>query len=383
MKGVIQTGQLRNALGKILSVVENKAARPNLAYALIEADGESFSISATNVEVSSKVIVDGRIDDGGRFCVDAKKLSDILREMPEGSVEMNLKDNSLGIKKDGIFYSLLTHAGDHFPRLSFERREKGFSLRVGQIQDIIAKISHAISVDETRGVQLNGIYLSQLDGKLRGVATDGHRFAMIDTDIEWKGPDDLQDGIIIPKKGVSELKKMTEYDKDTMVFLSVEDGSLHASVDDGYFINIRLVPREYPNYKNIIPEKSAFTVGVDKTSLIDAVRRIKIMSNEKSHGVKILLGHGEMQISTNNPVLGNASEKIPVEFDKEDVEIGFNARYLMDSLSVFNEGSVEIKFDNSTLPVVLKSPVLPNYLGIVMPFKIIKCKDRQKGESLR
>ena len=370
MKAVIKTSELRGALGKILSVVENKAARPNLAYALVEADDKSLSLSATNVEVSSKAIVKGRVENAARFCVDAKKLSDILREMPEGSVEMELKDNSLGIKMGEIFYSLLTHPGEGFPNLSFEHPNKIFSLRVEQLQDIITKVSHAISVDETRGIHLNGIYLSRVDGKLRGVATDGHRFAMLDTEIPWNDDGILENGVIIPKKGVSELKKMTEYDKDTTVSLSVDDASLYSSVGDGYFVNVRLVPREYPNYKNIIPERSSFAVGVDKMSLLDAVRRIKIMSSEKSHGVKMLLSRGEMQISTNNPGLGNANEKIPIKFDEEDVEIGFNARYLIDSLSVFDGGDVDIKFDNSTLPVVLSSSGQPNYLGIVMPLKL-------------
>ena len=371
MRAVVQTNELRHALSKVLSVVENKAARPNLAYALVEAEESAFSISATNVEVSSRVIVGADIGDGGRFCVDAKKLSDILREMPEeNSIEMELKDNSLGIKKDDIFYSLLTHTAKDFPHLSFEHQSKEFCLKVGQLQEIITKVSHAISVDETRGIHLNGIYLSWIDGKLRSVATDGHRFAMLDTEIQWGEPEEIQNGIIIPRKGVSELKKMTEYDSGTLISLSVDDTSLYASVDGNHSISVRLVPREYPNYKNIIPEKSSFKARIDKTPLLNAVRRIKIMSNEKSYGVKILLGHGKMRISASNPSLGNASEKIDVDFDEQDMEIGFNAKYLIDSLSVFGDGPLEIKFDNSTLPVVLKSSRLPNYLGIVMPLKL-------------
>ena len=370
LKAVIQTNELSHALSRILSVVENKTTRPNLAYALVEAEGPVLSISATNVEVSSKVVVGAHIESGGHFCVDAKKLSDILREMPEGSMEMELKDNSLGIKKGGIFYALLTHAGEDFPHLSFDHQGKEFCLRASQLQEVISKVSHAISVDETRGVHLNGIYLSWVDGKLRSVATDGHRFAMLDTEIQRGEPEEIQNGIIIPKKGVSELKKMTEYNDDTFISLSVDGTSLYASVDGNYFISVRLVPREYPNYKNIIPEKSSFRASIDKSPLLDAVRRIKIMSNEKSHGVKILLGHGKMQISASNPSLGNASEKIPVDFGEQDMEIGFNAKYLIDSLSVFDDGPLEIKFDNSALPVVLQSSRLPNYLGIVMPLKL-------------
>jgi DNA polymerase-3 subunit beta len=205
---------------------------------------------------------------------------------------------------------------------------------------------------------------------LRAVATDGHRLSLLETDLGENNIESLVNGIIIPRKGVNELKKLADTFQDAEITIAVDDSFLYASIADQYFISLRLIAREYPKYQAVIPSKTTFTMTADRDSFFDAVRRIKIMSNEKSNGVKVRLSGEEMTIMANHPSLGDALETIPVNYDGGEMEIGFNAKYLIDTLSTFDEGDISLELNNEMSPVIIKSNNLPNYLGIIMPLRL-------------
>ncbi len=370
MKITIQAQALRDAVNKVLSVVDKKNSRPILTNCLVKCVGQKLELIATDLEVSSKIILNAKVENEGSFCINSKNIADILRELPNEELVMNVDGNNmLNLTCKNINYSLLITSADEFPQLGFQNQNSEFRLKTKQIAHIINKTSHAISTDETR-LYLNGIYLQLTDGKLRSVAIDGHRLALLDTN-EFIGENKfLVDGVIVPRKGISELKKIADSYPDDEVSISLDDSFMFVNAKNEYFLSIRLIAREYPKYQTVIPSKTTNRFHIDRNAILNAVKRIRILSNEKTNGVKLNIRPGELVISTNHPALGQATEVLPIAYEGKATEIGFNAKYLIEGLSVLNETDVTFEFNNELLPVVMKADDLPEFLGIIMPLKL-------------
>lgn len=370
MKLSIQAHILREAINKLLSVVDKKNSRPILTNCLLRSQGKKLEIIATDLEVSAKIILDANIEKEGSFCINSKNIADILRELPNDDLQMAVENgNLLNLNCKNINYSLLITSADEFPQLNFQNQSSEFRLKTKQISHIINKCSHAISTDETR-LYLNGIYLQLTDSKLRSVAIDGHRLALLDTH-EFIGDNKfLVDGVIVPRKGISELKKIADTYPEDDVAISLDDSFMFVNARNEYFLSIRLIAREYPKYQTVIPAKTTNRFHIDRNAILNAVKRIKILSNEKTNGIKLNVQPGELVISTNHPALGQAVEKLPISYEGKATEIGFNAKYLIESLSVLNETDVIFEFNNELSPVVIKAEDLPEFLGIIMPLKL-------------
>jgi DNA polymerase III subunit beta len=372
MRSTLNTERFRNALHQILSVVDKKGTKQILSYLLISGTDNVLTMTATDLEVSAKCSLEGNIEESGSFCVNAKNLFDILKELPNTNVELNYiqEENQLKVSCGDIHFVLLTYSQEEFPPLYFEIRDNSFSLNSDQLLQIINKTSFAISTDETR-IFLNGLFLQILDNKLRAVSLDGYRLALLDTNLEILQNESLQHGIIIPRKGVAELKKLAVNYPNKNLTISVDDSFIYTKVEEEYFLTIRLIAREFPKYSNIIPNKTSFSLKTKREDLFDAVRRIKIMSNEKSNAIRVKLTEDEMIVGANNPALGNAVEKLNVEYTGKEMETGLNARYLIDTLNIFDDGDdVILEFNNEISPVLIRSSNMDNFLGIVMPLKL-------------
>ncbi|MGE3608856.1 MAG: DNA polymerase III subunit beta [Bacteriovoracaceae bacterium] len=370
MKLTIQSQILRDAINKVLSVVDKKNSRPILTNCLLRSQGQKLEIVATDLEVSAKILLNAKIDQEGSFCINSKNIADILRELPNDDVVLNVDNNNLlNLNCKNISYSLLVTSADEFPQLSFQNQSSEFRLKTKQIAHIINKTSHAISTDETR-LYLNGIFLQLTDHKLRSVAIDGHRLALLDTP-EFIGENKyLIDGVIVPRKGISELKKIADTYPEDDVSISLDDSFMFVNARNEYYLSIRLIAREYPKYQTVIPSKTTNRFYIDRNAILNAVKRIKILSNEKTNGVKLHVQNDQLIISTNHPALGQATETLPISYDGKSTEIGFNAKYLIETLSVLNETDVTFEFNNELSPIVIKADDLPDFLGIIMPLKL-------------
>lgn len=370
MKLTIQSHVLRDAINKVLSVVDKKNSRPILTNCLIRTQGQKLELIATDLEVSAKIILNAKIDAEGSFCINSKNISDILRELPNEELLLNVDNNNLlNLNCKNINYSLLITSADEFPQLNFQNQSSEFRIKTKQIAHIINKTSHAISTDETR-LYLNGIYLQMTDSKLRAVAIDGHRLALLDTH-EFIGENKfLTDGVIVPRKGISELKKIADTYPEDEAAISLDDSFMFVNARNEYYLSIRLIAREYPKYQTVIPSKTTNRFHIDRNAILNAVKRIKILSNEKTNGIKLNVSTNQLTISTNHPALGQANETLPIAYEGKATEIGFNAKYLIESLSVLNETDVTFEFNNELSPVVIKADDLPEFLGIIMPLKL-------------
>lgn len=372
MEFKVLVSDLRDAINKIVSVVDKKSTRPILTYAKISVQENQIEVSATDLEVAAKLKVNAHSNTNGEFCVNAKNLSEILQALRSENelITMSLEDESnLNLTLNNVQYKLLVYKSDDFPHLAFGNIQNEFLISSKNILEIINKTSYAISNDETR-LYLNGIFLQDTDGKLRAVSTDGHRLALLDTDVEINNIENLVNGIIVPKKGINELKKIAETYLENDLKISVDDSFMYVSAEDNYFLSIRLIAREYPKYQAVIPNKTTFTLTAEKELFLDAVKRIKIMANEKSNGVRAKLTENEIILSANHPSYGDAHETIPVRYDGKEMEIGFNARYLMDALSIIADNEIVMEINNELTPVIIRTDSMQNYLGMVMPLKL-------------
>jgi len=194
--------------------------------------------------------------------------------------------------------------------------------------------------------------------------------ALIETELNNNKIEALINGIIIPKKGVTELKKIAETYPDKEISISVDESFIYLNANNSYLLAIRLIAKEYLKYQAVIPKKTTFYADIEKNAFLDAVRRIKIMANERSNGVKLILKENEMTVAANHPSLGEAQEKIHIQYSGKEFEIGFNAKFLIDTLSIFGDEEIRLEFNNELSPVAIKSSKNQNYLSIVMPLKL-------------
>lgn len=371
MKILIESHKLRDGLNKILTVIDKRNARPILTNCQINVSSDKLELIATDMEVTAKIILKAEVNSVGSFCINTKNIFEIVRELPDSQIELDIDQdkNILNLNCKNINYSLLITSSDEYPQVTFGNNSQPFELSSKNLLNIISKTSHAISTDETR-VNLNGIYLQQHDDKLRSVAIDGHRLALLDINDFTEVNQTLTDGVIIPKKGINELKKMADGYPDKNLQISIDESFIYVSAGEEYYLSVRLIAREYPKYQTVIPSKTAYSITLERNSLLNAVKRIRLLSNEKTNGVKLSITTTELKISADHPSLGHATERIPIHYEGKELEIGFNAKYMVDSLTVLDVADIIYEFNNELSPVIIRSHEEENFLGIIMPLKI-------------
>ncbi|MCB9092946.1 MAG: DNA polymerase III subunit beta [Halobacteriovoraceae bacterium] len=370
MKISIENNLLKESLNKILPVIDRKSSRPILANFYLSAMNGVLDLQGTDLEVSTKMLIECDTEEKGSFCINAKNFSDIIRELPEGLTSLELAENNLlHIKNKSIHFSLLTISSEDYPSVNFEIPDNALTIESESISTLINKTSFAMSTDETR-MMLNGLYLQSIDETLRVVAIDGHRLAMLDSnDLNGKS-DYLKDGVIIPRKGVYEIKKLAESNPGSKIKIHFDDSFVYFQMNDTHFLSIRLIAREYPKYQTVIPNKTVGSMVFRKEELSNAVKRIRLLANEKTHGIKFHIDNNKMQVSAQHPTLGKAMEEIDIDYQGEVLEIGFNAKYVLESLNVFEEEELNLEFNNSLSPVILKSNQTPDFLTVIMPLRV-------------
>jgi DNA polymerase-3 subunit beta len=370
MKIEVESNVLRDAFKKIGSVVDQKISRPILTNCLFKAEKNRIEITATDLEVSIKINVNAKVINPGSICINTKNIFEILKELPNNVIYLEVTNqNSVKIQCENIDYSLMAINSDEYPRLNFNTTTEPFKLKSSEVIEMVNKTLHAVSSDETR-VFLTGIFLQVQEGKLRSVAIDGHRMALLDLKMMDKYPAPLKDGIIIPRKGINEFKKMADSIPDGDINIYIDDSFLYLEVNSDYVMNIRLISREYPKYRSVIPVKTQYHFSIDREHILNAVKRIRILSNEKTNGIKMLVNQKNLTLSTNHPSLGQATEVIQIDYSGKDMDIGFNAKYLLDTLQVLPNGKINFEFNNELSPIIIKSPQDENFLGVIMPLKI-------------
>lgn len=371
MKFTISGKDLKTALGRIISISDKKVSHGQLNECLFKVNKNKIQILSTDNEIFAKVNIEGNSDSEFEFSTNSKSLFDIVKELTDENLYFELlsDNNILKLSTRNSFYQLLTYNNEAFNFCPFPHSVETIVISRLSLLQMLSLTSYAVSNDETR-IYLNGLFLQEVNESLRMVATDGHRLSMLEAEFSGSGNDYLLNGVILPKKGIQELKRICESKDVDKLEIYIDDTFIYVKNNSDYELSIRQITRDYPKYQAVIPSKTKTNFSVDKNSFFDAVKRIKVISNEKSNQIRLSIGKGQAELSANHPSLGKAKEIVPIKYEGDSLEIGFNAKYLVDALGVINEDEVLFELNNEISPIVLKSPNQPNYLGIIMPLKL-------------
>jgi DNA polymerase-3 subunit beta len=375
MKLKVSKDLLLGSLEDIQGIVERKSAMPILSHFLFDCTGEIPLLYATDLETAIRETIEVKAEKKGVVAIPARPFISIVKEL-EGEITLEEGENfSLKISSGNINFNLACLDPKEFPNWPDIDPVVEINLRVDLLRTLIEKTVYAASDSDTRYV-FNGILLHLQRDSLRAVGTDGHRLALYKSNIdltiggesnssgELKVPEEVK--VILPKKAVSELRRLIEAQ---MVTLKI--GKNHVLVKTpGIEFLTKVIEGTYPNYEQVIPRSAARRLRVEKEALEKALRRVSIISRERSNAVKFELSPSQLLISASNPDLGTAEERLPVDFDGDPFTIGFNARYILDSLDVIEKEWVIMEFNDPLGPSLLKGEDDEEYLSVIMPMRI-------------
>ncbi|NMB76002.1 MAG: DNA polymerase III subunit beta [Myxococcales bacterium] len=374
MEFTISTEELSKGLYRAQGIVEKKSGMPILSNVLFVATpDQKITISATDLEISMIGEYKAEVKTEGRVTVSAKHLYEIVRYMPKGQLKIKKLDNNWAeVRSGSIEYKIMGMPAEDFQNIPEVNLSELAEIDCSSLKKLISKTIYSISNDETRYV-LNGAYLESVgDSALRMVATDGHRLAMMDVDTKDKILQKIfTKGIIIPKKGLIEMQRLLESDQ-VKCKIGIDKNSLIFHMDS-LTIVMRLLEGTFPEYNHVIPKDLKTKIVLDRKSFFESLRRVSILAQDRTDrtlSIKLNLNKGKMQVTTNNPDLGEAREDISIDYNGKEFSVGFNARYLMDALSSIETEKVDFSIEDDLSPGMLKPFDDKTYTCVVMPMRI-------------
>ncbi len=367
----IDRDQLYRSISRVQSIIEKRSNMPILSMVLISTADGAINISATDLEISYQQQIPAEIIAPGNVTISGRKLFEILKESKNPNIYIKENENNwIFITDDAAKYNLACLPADEYPIFVEPEDVPTIEIEGDILQEMIAKTIYSVTMDEA-GFKLSGIYVEKvaIEGKtfLRMVSTDGHRLSLVDKEIA--GLEDLmvEGGIMIPKKGMAELSKMAA--EGGTVHLGFKKNNCMAKRKDAVIV-IRLLESKFPDYSAVIPKSANYFLKIDRDTLLDGMRKMIILSSESYKGVKITLENNNMELVSINPDLGDAQENLKVEFQREPLEAGFNARYFIEALQAMESDVVDLGFIDNSSPCLLKGSEDKGFLGLIMPMRL-------------
>jgi DNA polymerase-3 subunit beta len=338
-----------------------------LGNVLFEAKNDRLTLSGTDLEVGIQISLDAQVDQPGKLTLSTKHITDITKELPNQAMFFNLKPNHwVEITCQKARFNVVSLSAEGYPNLPLFEEKNYLYANSERLSEMIDKTEFAVSTDATR-YHLNGVYLEIIDnGMIRLTATDGHRLSFIDYEV-FNKPLELKRGVVIPRKGLSELHKMLQGTKN--IGIAFEKGYLYAKSESA-FLFVRLIEADYPDYRQVIPQSLDKTAKLKREDLLGALKRVSLMAHEKSKGVKLNIQDGTLSVASSNPDMGEARDEINIEYSGEPAEIGFNAKYMLDCLEVMKDTEIEFHFKDKTKPGLIQSANSKNHTYVIMPMRI-------------
>lgn len=373
MKFVVDREAFTRALARIQGVLSRKATLPVLSNVLIEAGEDGLRVAATDLDVTFDGVVEARVVEPGRTTVDGKRLFDVVRSLPGLEVDIEVgEDEKVVLRCKNTEFMLLGSPADDYPGLPDAKGADMVPVDAEALKELIDRTRFSVSTDESRP-NLNGVFFRCMgEGRIRMVSTDGHRLSQGERDARTdEAPIPEREGVIIPRKGVEELKKLLdEAAGKSAVAFGFLDNNLVVSAD-GVVLFIRLIDAAFPDYRQVIPKSSERRVVLDRMPFLNSLKRIGLLASERTHGVRIELRPGRMTLLSDNPDLGKAREEMPVEgYEGSELIIAFNARYVRDILSTLSAPKVEMALNEALSPGLFREHQNDDYLFVVMPMRI-------------
>ncbi|MDR4478943.1 MAG: DNA polymerase III subunit beta [Nitrospira sp.] len=376
MKVRIGREELLTGLQRVQGVVEKRNTMPILSNILLEAKHDGAEIVATDLELGMRGLYKATVLEAGGVTISARKLYEIIKELPSGEIELTSGDNNWTTIHAGKsqFKVVGLPSGD-YPALPSIEREGLTPLAGAGLLELIRKTLFAAGDNDARYI-LNGLLVSLTTTEkktmlLRLVGTDGHRLAVAEREVGTPNAKQPAQDIkaIIPKKAAQEMRRLLEEGGDEEPLIGFTK-NLMIFRKSGLLLTSRLMEGNYPNYQQVVPKESGKRIAVNRGLLESALRRVSVLSKDKANAVKVSFAPGGMTLFSSNPDYGEATEELVARYEGEALNTGFNARYLLDALSVMDGESVSLQMDTALSPCLIQEAESPGFKCVVMPIKI-------------
>jgi len=366
MKFSIERDLLLKPLQSLCGVVEKRQTLPILSNLLVKVEKNKLYLTATDLEVEMHTSISVKGTDPGETSFSARKFLDICRTLPEGALIDVSKDASkVTIKSGKSRFSLTTLDPSEFPSVDAVEQGVSFSIAQNTFRRLIENTQFAMAQQDVR-YYLNGLMLELSQKGLRCVATDGHRLAMCDGDVEIRTPEIKQ--VIVPRKAIIELGRLLDTTDDE-IRVDVGTNHIHTVFGETTFTS-KLIDGRFPDYQRVVPQGGNKIVIADKELLKQSLTRVSILSNEKYRGVRFTVSDGLLQVQAHNPDQEEAEEELSVDYTGGDLEIGFNVTYFIDVLNVIPTDKVQIVLLDSSSSCLIQEPGNEDCKYVVMPMRL-------------
>ena len=365
---------LLKGISRVQGILEKRSHMPILSTVLLTTKDNELEISATDLEIGFQNSYPVEIIRPGTITISGKKLLDITKETDSKKIYISEKDNNwIYISDNNAHYNLSCLPADEFPVLTEPEDMIMIQIDGNMLAEMINKTIHSITMEEA-GFKLSGVFMERIDkggeGFLRMVATDGHRLSLVDK----KTPDiqkiEMEQGVMIPRKGLIELNKLAL--ENGTIFFGLKQNNLVAKKGKALIV-IRLLDAKFPDYQNVIPERGEDKeniITINRKPLLEAMRRMMIIRTDQYQGVKMNIGINYLEMVSVNPDLGNAEEKVEVKYEGEPIEMGFNPRYFIDALQPMDSDIVYLDIKDQTSPCLITGDQDDGFLGLIMPMRV-------------
>ncbi|SFO39888.1 DNA polymerase III, beta subunit [Cohaesibacter marisflavi] len=372
MKVTLERATLLKSLNHVHRVVERRNTIPILSNVMLRAEGGDLVFKATDLDLEVLETAPAMVEIGGATTVPAHMLYDIVRKLPDGSqvtLETNEEQTALAIIAGRAHFTLQILPVTDFPDITAGEFSHHFTIPALDLKKLIDHTQFAISTEETR-YYLNGIYVHSLDidgaSVLRAVATDGHRLAQA----QLPAPAGAQGmpGVIVPRKTVSEVQKLIE-DPEANIAVELSETKIRLTIGP-VVLTSKLIDGTFPDYEKVIPKGNDKVMKIENALFAQAVDRVSTVSNERGRAVKLSLQPNSLVLSVSNPDSGTATDELTVEYESDPMEIGFNARYLLDITNQLESDSAQFRLADSGSPTLIQDDGDNNTLYVLMPMRV-------------
>jgi len=364
MEVVIDRDAFLKGLQMVQNIVEPRQTLPILANVLLEAEGESVRMTATDLEVGARVSVPAKVGAKGAITVSARKLAEIVKELAAAAVALKVTENvTVSLRCGGATYRLVGLAPDDFPPVVPASPQSWVTLEAKILREMLTQTSFAVSHDETR-YALNGVLFVFQGKDVRMVATDGHRLALSTRSLGQAIPSATG---IVPRKAVTEIMRVLGAGEEVQIAITENQFVLQMP---NFVMTARLIEGQFPNYDAVIPRTQPGRLAAPRSSLTAALRRVAVMAEERNKPVKLALSPGSLKVTASSQDLGEAEEILEVEYAGEEMVIGFNSRYLLEAMAALDEDQVMFEIKDAQSPGVIKSAEGEGYCCVIMPMRI-------------
>lgn len=362
MKFKVSKEALFNGLQGVQNVVGVRSTLPILANVLLTAEKERLWMTTTNLDVSVKVGIEATVSSAGATTLPVKRLASIAREVQE-EVSIEVDDKDVAVVTSGSSYFKINGLSEEdFPPVPKPESEYGYHLDQGMFREMLRRTAYAASTDESRYV-LNGVLMSFRGGKVAMVATDGRRMALVEQEIEV--PREAEADMILPTKAVNELHhtlrdsgELKIYGKGNQVLFTFGDTLVASKLIDG----------TYPNYRQVIPSQCQERITIERESLLAALRRVSLLSTEKTSAVKVNFAKNRMTLTMSSPDVGESRDSLPIKYAGKEMSVSFNPEFMMDPLKNLDADEIFLELTDELSPGVIKADI--PFLYVLMPMRV-------------